>query len=73
MFAVTSTNLTQMSQCKHACGPSCRCLKCVFFILSFIIVSVSFLVVVVFVVVVVVVVVVDVNISIDIVTDNVNN
>ena len=68
MFAVTSTNLTQMSQCKHACGPSCRCLKCVFFILSFIIVSVSFLVVVVFVVVDD-----DVNISIDIVTDNVNN
>jgi hypothetical protein len=69
MFAVTSTNLTQMSQCKHACGPSCRCLKCVFFILSFIIVSVSFLVVVVFVVVDDD----DVNISIDIVTDNVNN
>jgi hypothetical protein len=69
MFAVTSTNLTQMSQCKHACGPSCRCLKCVFFILSFIIVSVSFLVVVVFVFVDDD----DVNISIDIVTDNVNN
>ena len=69
MFAVTSTNLTQMSQCKHACGPSCRCLKCVFFILSFIIVSVSFIVVVVFVVVDDD----DVNISIDIVTDNVNN